>query len=89
LTGIASLGLAFFVEFQHTQLALRQDYFRIILDQMSAWLAIASAITDIYAVYNKLHSSLNLKVGICHFLFHTKFTISPIPNLLAIASLSY
>jgi hypothetical protein len=62
LTGIATLGLAAFVEFQHAQLALRQDFHRIVLDQLSALLAIGSAMCDIYAVYNKLHSSLNLKV---------------------------
>lgn len=61
LTGIASLVLATFVEYQHVQLALRQDYYRIVLDQMSSLFSIGSAIADLYAVYNKLHISLNLK----------------------------
>ncbi|KAL3070727.1 hypothetical protein niasHT_036397 [Heterodera trifolii] len=64
LTGIASLALAAFLEFENAQLALRQEYYRIVLDQLSAVLAIGSAIADLYAGYNKVHGTLNLKVSI-------------------------
>lgn len=54
--------MAAFVEFEHTQIALRQDYFRLVLDQLSSLFGIGSAFVDLYAIYNKTHKTLNLKV---------------------------
>ncbi|CAK5072253.1 unnamed protein product [Meloidogyne enterolobii] len=64
LTAIACLGMSAFVEFEHTQIALRQDYFRLVLDQLSSLFGIGSAFVDLYAIYNKTHKTLNLKVSI-------------------------
>uniref|UniRef100_A0A183BJQ9 Uncharacterized protein n=1 Tax=Globodera pallida TaxID=36090 RepID=A0A183BJQ9_GLOPA len=80
LTGIASLSLAAFLEYENAQLALRQEYYRIILDQFSVVLALGSAVADFYACYNKLHCSLNLKASIALSVVSAVWSLKSVDN---------
>uniref|UniRef100_A0A915DSC2 Uncharacterized protein n=1 Tax=Ditylenchus dipsaci TaxID=166011 RepID=A0A915DSC2_9BILA len=64
ILGLCAVGLAIFLEYEHELLGGRDDYIKIGLDHIAGLLVVSSAVMDLYAVFNKLHSSLNFKVSI-------------------------
>lgn len=64
--GLGTVGLAAFLEYEHEyeHVGGRDNYIKIALDHIAAMLVVASAVIDLYAVFGKLQTLLNLKVCI-------------------------
>uniref|UniRef100_A0A915A2R0 Uncharacterized protein n=1 Tax=Parascaris univalens TaxID=6257 RepID=A0A915A2R0_PARUN len=67
LLALGTLGLAVFVEYEREQLGGDGNYIRVALAEISAILAVASAVVDIYSVAAKQQAALNSKATFCSF----------------------
>lgn len=77
---LGTLGLAAFLEYEHELVGGRDNYIKIALDHIAAMLATASAIVDLYAVFGKDHSILNLKVSIALSVISAVWTLKAVDN---------
>ncbi|KAI1716536.1 hypothetical protein DdX_07597 [Ditylenchus destructor] len=80
ILGLCTIGLAAFLEYEHQLLGGRDDYIKIGLDHMAALFAVASAMVDLYAVFNRLNDSLNLKVSIALSLVTAVWCLKSVDN---------
>ncbi|KAI1724230.1 hypothetical protein Ddc_05444 [Ditylenchus destructor] len=80
ILGLCTIALAAFLEYEHQLLGGRDDYIKIGLDHMAALFAVASAMVDLYAVFNRLNDSLNLKVSIALSLVTAVWCLKSVDN---------
>lgn len=64
LLALGTLGLAVFVEYERERFGGVGNYIRVATAEISAMLAVASAVVDVYSVASKQQATLNSKVAV-------------------------